>query len=137
MMIIPLVVENKYYAKDTVVLWKITWERICGMAYENRDICQEIITLPGVMFVNGDVITRSNEEEHAIYYSQRIPDNHEQIIFDATWRVFSKKYGAPYELFVVPQLTRLHIPRDLFDSLGVSQFFRHCFPNCRITFWGE
>lgn len=137
MMLIPLLVENKLYAKDTVVLWTIVWERICRMAYENADICQELITLPEGMIVDGIQSSKNDELEHADYYQKGFPDNHNQILFDSTWRRISKRFGAPYTIFVVPELRKLHVPRCLFDSLGVSQFFRHSFPNCVITFWGE
>ena len=137
MIMIPLIVENNLYAKDTVVLWTIIWERICKMAYENSDICPELITLPGGMVIEGLSNPRNDEDEHQIYYQKRIPENEDQITFDYTWKRFSKNYGAPYTLFIIPDLRRLHVPRVLFDSLGVSQFFRHSFPNCKITFWGE
>lgn len=137
MILIPLLVENKLYAKDTVVWWIIVWERICRMAYENTDICQELITLPGGMVIDGVSSYRNDESEHEQYYQMRFPDNYHEILFDSTWRRISKKFGAPYDVFIIPQLRRLHVPRSLFQSLGVMQFFSHSFPNCRITFWGE
>lgn len=137
MNVIPLTVNSALYGKSTIFIWKTVWEKICVMAYENKDICEEIITLPGRINIDGVISDRMDEIEHTKYYTKKIPNNDYDITFDSTWKRISKHYGALYTLYDVPDLKKLHVPRQLFDSLGVRQFFRHSFPNCKITYWEE
>ena len=134
---VDLIVENNLYSKETVFQWTMVWERICRMAYENENKAKYMIVLPGEMVVNNQLSDPYNQKKQTKYYQYKLPENEELITFDHTWKQFSKRFGAPYELFVIHELELLVVPRCLFDSLGVSQFFKHSFPKCKITFWEE
>lgn len=134
---VSLCVVNYNYYLNTRAAWQSVWEAICQMAYENRDNISQIITEPDDMDIEGVQNNNRNEKEHSHYYSKKLPGNDELITLDYMWKRYSNKYKDLQELYVVPEFTRLHVPRSLFESLGVIQWFRHSFPNCQVTFWEE
>jgi len=134
---IPLYVGNNIYLYDTITRWKTVWERVCEMAYEGDVAYSEIVTHPYKMRVEGIQNNNMDEKEHSNYYSKKSPKNYEEITLDDMWRKYSKRYADMGDPFVVPEFRRLHVPRALFESLGVYPWFRHSFPNCEITFWEQ
>lgn len=132
---IPLVVRERMYGNETVSGWNEVWEKICKMTYENDTPVSEIITSPGFMTVHNieypiDKITQSQ------YYTDGVPANAEVITMDYMWDIYSKKHG-PNMPKPVPELEKLHVPRSLFECLGIHSWFRHSFPNCKITYWEQ
>ena len=132
---VPLVVNERMYANETIDGWKSVWETICKMTYENDSPVSEIITAPDYAKINGlnvDMI----EKEHSEYYRSQLPANSDSITMDEMWAFYSKKHG-PKMPTPVPELQRLHVPRPVFQCLGIYSWFQHSFPNCKITFWEE
>lgn len=132
---IPLIVENRMYLYETIVGWKIVWDTICKMAYENEKPVSEIIVVPGHVRIEG-ISIRMSEQKHAEYYRRGLPINSDVITLDHMWKYYSKQHGAEMPK-VVPEFEHLHVPRGLFNSLGVIPWFRHSFPNCTVSFWDE
>ena len=56
----------------------------------------------------------------------------DEITLDYMWEFYSRKYR---NCGIVPELKRLHVPRELFMCLGVQKWFEYSFPNCLVTFW--
>ena len=134
---IPLRIANNRYSDDTVRAWQSVWSTICEMAYKKQYVTQSIITYPGILKLsNGCEYFDADELEHTSYYERMIPNNAYKISIDYMWRKYSEE--SPDNLVhVVPEFQTLHVPRVLFDEVGVSAWFDHCFPNCLVTFWQE
>ena len=92
--------------------WQSVWEKICKMTYEEDTPYESIIIYPGQ-------IKMSYEEEDTLDY---------------TWRIYSKKHGLKIPV-TVPEFKELYVPRHLFLSLGIKQWFQHSFPNCKVDLW--
>ena len=133
---IPLIVHEKNYQYDTIAGWKQVWDIICKMAYEKTGICDKIITKPGYMRVNGVVDNSKNEAIHSRVYLKRECLNDFNITLDIVWKYYSIQNGSKMP-HVIPELKEIHVPRILFETLGVKAWFNHSFPNCRIFFWDE
>lgn len=132
---VPLIVENRMYSYETILGWKVVWDKVCRMAYENEKPVQELVVVPDRIRIEG-IAFHMNEKEQANYYSRQIPPNSDVITLDYTWKYYSKAHGTK-DPKVVPEFERLHVPRSLFQTLGVGPWFRYSFPNCKITFWDE
>lgn len=133
---IPLVIDRKMYDVETTDGWKSVWNNICEMAYERTGICEKIITKPGYMRVNGVEDHSKNEGVHSRVYLKKDCVNDFMITLDTTWKFYSAKHG-PKMPYVIPELKEIHVPRILFETIGVKLWFNHSFPNCRIFFWDE
>lgn len=131
----PLIVENRQYSYETILAWKVVWDKVCRMAYENEKPVSELITVPDRVRMEGIAVPMS-EILQSQYYSKQIPLNFEVITLDHMWKYYSKVHGTEMPK-IVPQFQKLHVPRALFQSLGVGPWFRYSFPNCEITFWDE
>lgn len=132
---IPLIIRDSKYDLETISMWQHIWQIICLMSYEKTSIIEEIITKPGVLIVH-NVVNRDNSQlEHSEIYANKIPINDEEITLDYMWKIFSKKHKTIKELHVIPEFKKLHVPRTLFEDLGVKKWFEYSFPNCEITFW--
>lgn len=131
----PLIVEKRQYSYETILAWKVVWEKICRMAYENEKPVPELIVVPHHVRMEG-IAVPMNEKQQADYYSKWIPLNSDVITLDHMWKYYSKVHSTKMPK-VVPEFEKLHIPRSLFQSLGVGPWFRHSFPNCMVTFWDE
>ena len=131
---IPLCIENEFYTNETVIPWQSVWNHVCKMAYEHNDICDEIIIKPNGMNIGGNKTSSKREWVHAGMYEEAYPLNRYEITLDFMWKKYNQIYrtGMPH---VVPQLKRLHVPKALFENLGVKQWFEHSFPNCQIMYW--
>lgn len=133
---IPLVVHQKMYQYDTIAGWKRVWDTICQMAYEKTGICDKIITTPGFMRIDGVEDNSKSESSHSRVYLKRECLNDFSICLDIVWKYYSAQYG-PKLPHVIPELKEIHVPRILFETLGIKAWFNHSFPNCRIFFWDE
>jgi len=82
--------------------------QICNMAYYRQDIVSDLM----VAHRNGPTL-------------------------DSVWDIYSKiKIDDEYiGVHVVPELKKVYVPAELFDSLGIYAWFSYCFPNCVITTW--
>jgi hypothetical protein len=135
-MSISLIVKGRNYSQETLSAWQEVWGIICKMAYENATGYNSIITTPSFMMVERTANDTLNEKEHSNYYNKKIPDNDYDITLDHTWKKYSRMYPTS-ELSVNLQFEKLHVPRALFESLGIYRWFQYSFPNCKITFWEE
>ena len=131
---IPLIIRDSLYDEETVQDWQYIWETICLMAYENKEIVRQIITKPGIMAIQGMVNTSKLESEHSDMYSNRSPANDEEITLDYMWKRFSSTHP---DVHIVEEFKYLHVPRPLFENLGIKKWFEYSFPNCKVTFWNE
>jgi hypothetical protein len=131
----PLIVNERMYSYETILSWKVVWDKICRMAYENEKPVSEIVVIPDRVRIEG-IAVPMDEKEQSKYYSRGLPMNYEVITLDHMWSYYSKVHGTK-DPKVVPEFQKLHVPRGLFSSLGVGPWFRYSFPNCTITFWEE
>jgi hypothetical protein len=131
----PLIVNERMYSYETILSWKVVWDKICRMAYENEKPISEIVAIPDRVRMEG-IAVPMNEKEQANYYSRGLPLNSEVLTLDHMWTYYSKLHGTEMPK-VVPEFQKLHVPRALFKSLGIGPWFRYSFPNCTITFWDE
>lgn len=131
---IPIVIRYNHYREETVDKWRDVWSTICEMCYNGNRIAKSIIVLPGSIQIDEELSLNPSEQDHCEIYRMRDWSNDNVITLDHTWKKFSKTAG-PRNLLVVPEFKELHVPKSLFDSLGVTQWFRHCFPNCKVTYW--
>jgi hypothetical protein len=132
---IPLIVDDNAYSYETVVSWKVVWDKICKMSYELEPPVAEIVTTPDRVRIEGIAVPMT-EQKQSEFYSRQIPTNSDVITLDHMWSYYSKKHGVEVPE-IVPEFKKLHVPRALFKSLGIGPWFRHSFPNCEITFWEE
>lgn len=130
---IPILIENNMYLPETVKRWQTIWEAICKVAYNDfYDIANEIIVKPDDLIVKNDHIMHdSREVAHTNIYNFRGPTNYYELTLDHMWKKFE---GTPH---IIKSLHRLHVPRVLFEDLGVRQWFAYSFPRCRVTYWEE
>lgn len=133
---IPLFINGNRFEEHTIDQWQQVWDKICKMAYEKAPPCEKIITSPGFVHINGEVTNDRTEKTHTYEYSRPQPLNTYFLTLDNIWKQYSSFYG-PQMPDVVPELKELFVPRVLYDSLGISNWFRHSFPNCKVTFWEE
>jgi hypothetical protein len=131
----PLIVSNRMYSYETILAWKVVWEKICRMAYENEKPVSELIAVPDYVRMEG-IAVPMDETQQSHYYNRQIPINSDVITLDHMWKYYSKVHSTKIPN-VVPEFEKLHVPRSLFQSLGVGPWFRHSFPNCTVTFWNE
>lgn len=97
------------------------------MAYCKTYIIEDLITRPASPFT---------EVEHTEIYNKRLCHNEYDITLDYTWKIYSKAFKTKMP-HVIPELKRLHVPRILFEELGIRPWFKYSFPNCVVTFWEE
>jgi hypothetical protein len=114
-----VVKKNMKFSREKVSQWQTVWSQICDMAYLRENITDKIIVHP-------------ESELASAHYSNNSCPNADEITLDYTWEIYSKKYK---DVHVVPEFKELFIPKALFDTLGVNQWFRHSFPNCTVQFW--
>ena len=127
-------INGNRYETHTIEQWQEVWDRICKMAYEKTNICEKIVTKPGIFHLNGEVINDRSEKTHSYEYERSQPLNTYFLTLDNVWKQYSSFYG-PKMPEVVPEFKELVVPRALFSSLGIDVWFRHSFPNCKVTFW--
>jgi hypothetical protein len=132
-MYVPILIENNVYMPETVKAWQSIWEAICIAAYGDiYDIQEELIVNPEALIVKDTEIIRDDREfVHTGIYNCRNPYNYYELTLDHTWKKFE---GEPK---IVKSLRHLHVPRILFEDLGVRQWFAYSFPRCRVTYWDE
>lgn len=130
---IPLCIESEYYTDTTVQAWQNVWNSICSMAYEQQNLCEEILTHPNGVTINGYHTNTKGSSVHSGVYEEAYPLNRYEITLDYMW----KKYNETHKEMphVVSCLKRLHVPKPLFENLGIKQWFEHSFPNCTVTYW--
>lgn len=117
------------YGSPTVSAWEFIWFTICEMSYTGVCTQEEIITKPGVMYIDACRNNTKNEKNHSIIYSNVNCHNRSQILLDTYWSQYSG------EVCVVPEFKKLHVPKALFEVVGVYSWFKKSFPNCVITYW--
>ncbi len=122
-----LTIEYEHYSEKTLEGWWRVWRTICEMAYSQTYIMEEIITMPAAGF---------SEKEHTAIYNKRLCHNEYDITLDSMWKTYSTLFETKMP-YVCPMLKKLHVPRVLFEELGIRPWFKHSFPNCVITFWEE
>lgn len=109
------------FRNDVVKKWQSVWDQVCLMAYEHRNITDKIIVHPD-----------SPMEQY--FYERNKCSNAEEITLDHMWQKYS--YSGD-NVFVIPELQRIYVPRSLFECLGVYAWFKYSFPNCVIDFWED
>lgn len=130
---IPILVENNTYLPETVDAWQSIWQAICTVAYSGLyEIQEEIIVKPEALIVKDEQVRNDDREiVHTKIYNFRGPKNYYELTLDHTWKKFE---GTPC---VIGTLRRLHVPRVLFEDVGVRQWFAYSFPRCKVTYWDE
>ncbi len=131
---IPLFIDGNMFETHTITQWQYVWDLICKMAYEGTGICEKIVTSPGILHINGEVIKDNTELRHASEYAKTSYMNTYFLTLDNIWKQYSKFYGTKMP-GIVPELTEIVVPFALYNELGVNPWFRHSFPNCKVTFW--
>ncbi len=132
----PLYIHGNMYDSVTVDAWQNVWDKICRMAYDGKDVCESIITRPGIMHVNGRVVPDKRESAHSHEYSRGDPINSYFLTLDNIWKQYSQFHGTQ-DPKVIPEFKELIVPYSLYECLGVQQWFEHSFPNCKVYFWNE
>lgn len=130
---IPLYVHGNMYDEVTIDAWQTVWDQICKMAYDGTNICETIITRPGLMHMDGEMIYNSN---HSDEYKKLKYVNSDFLTLDNIWKQYSHLYGTA-EVKIIPEFKKLVVPRSLYECLGVKSWFRYSFPNCHVVFWDE
>ena len=133
---VHLFIDGNMYHTHTLEAWQNVWEKICKMAYEGTDICEEIVTYPGFLNINGRIINDRRESAHTLEYRRLEPVNSYFLTLENMWKQFSHLYADKYPL-VVPEFKKLVVPYCLYNCLGVNSWFKHSFPNCKLYFWEE
>jgi hypothetical protein len=132
----PLYINGKLYDAVTVEAWQGLWDKICRMAYDGKDVCESIITRPGIMHVNGRVLHDKRESTHSKEYARRDPVNSYFLTLDNVWKQYSQ-FHSPDMPKVIPEFKELVVPYSLYECLGVQAWFQYSFPNCKVYFWDE
>jgi hypothetical protein len=114
-----VVKKNMKFSDEKINSWQSVWCQICDMAYLRQNITDKIYVKPESSLA-------------AIHYANNTSPNADEITLDYTWEMYSKKYDDPQ---VVPEFKELYVPKALFETLGVTQWFKHSFPNCVVQFW--
>lgn len=131
---VPLIVKNNEYSLETTVCWQLAWSLICDMCYHKKNIQESILITPERFVIEGEQKENSTPKEHSDYYAKKIPTNDEEITLDYVWKQYSKQN---HEIYIIPEFKKLYVPKCLFHDIGVRSWFRHCFPNCTITYWED
>ena len=66
--------------------------------------------------------------------------NFEEITLEHTWKKTSStrdSNGSYIETQIVPELTNIYVPKLLFETPGVYNWFKRSFPNCSIEYWED
>jgi hypothetical protein len=105
------------------------------MCYKNINIQTEIITKPGSIQVDEELVLNANEKDHSLFYGRRYYNNEKELLLDDTWKEYSQNAGPGCIMYTIPEFTHLHVPAQLFYTFGVDAWFQQCFPNCKVTFW--
>jgi hypothetical protein len=132
---VPLIIKNGRVSYETVLAWKVVWNKVCRMAYGSEKVVETIEAYPGKAIIDG-VVVEMTEKDHSNFYQIGAPSNFEVITLDNTWKYYSSLHGTAMPK-IVPEFTRLCVPRGLFESLGIDLWFQSSFPNCEIVFWDE
>lgn len=132
----PLYIHGNMYDRITVDAWQDVWDKICKMAYEGKDVCEKIVTRPGILHINGQVLHDSTESTHSREYNRHTPVNSYFLTLENVWKQYSSFYGSQMPQ-VVSEFKELIVPYSLYNCLGVQSWFRHSFPNCKVYFWDE
>ena len=131
---IPLFINGNTFEAQTIEQWQYVWDKVCKMAYEKTDICEKIITRPGFIHLNGEVINNKTELEHSREYERAQPLNTYFLTLDNIWKQYSTFHGVKMPE-IIPEFKELVVPRALFESIGIDNWFRYSFPNCTVKFW--
>lgn len=132
---VPLVVHMNVYGYETTSKWQAVWSDLCRMAYETH-FCETLMTYPDSVEFEDVVHDTLPESAHSRFYAKQSPDNSEVLTLDYTWKRYSRTYADKMPR-VVPTFKHLRVPKALFESLGVAAWFKHSFPNCKVTYWDE
>jgi hypothetical protein len=111
--------------REVVDRWQMVWNNICNMAYYRKGIVKNITTDP-------------LEYNNILRYHSLKSSNFDEITLDHTWKKYSSMKnndGEFLEALVVPELEEIYVPRLLFDSLGINEWFKTSFPNCLVSYW--
>lgn len=133
---IPLYTDGIMYCAQTIDQWQYVWDKLCKMTYEEKEICESVITRPSILCIDGLIMNDTSELTHSHQYKNPKYVNVEFLTLDNIWKQYSHIYG-PIQPKVIPELKKLVVPKCLFECLGVRSWFRHSFPNCEVVFWEE
>jgi hypothetical protein len=114
---------------EIVQKWQSVWKKICNMAYGDSS---------NISFVC--VPLDEHEYREILKYKTEKYVNYDQIMLDHMWQKISSvkdENGNFPEAKVFPDLKEIYVPRVLFETMGVFQWFQHSFPNCTIMFWED
>lgn len=106
--------------------WQNTWRHLLDMTYHGTRIVEQLVV--------------EYENYNELFDMRNYDPTFERVTFDYMWKEYSKlkdANGRYLEPRVVSELKNLHVPRILFDSLGVGPFIETCFPNCVVTYWED
>lgn len=131
---ITLRINKNQYEDSTIIEWQNVWDIICKMTYEGTNKCENIITKPGNLYIDGRKVYDKREKTHSREYLRLEPDNIYLLTLDNVWKQYSSYYGTK-ELIIVPEFKKLVVPYPLFHSIGIPQWFRYSFPNCEVIYW--
>jgi hypothetical protein len=109
------------FRTDVIEKWQSVWKQVCDMAYERKNIVEELVVTP-------------ESQNEMLFYARNNCSNAEEITLDYTWKQYSS-FAHPEGPLVVPELKRIYVPCSLFECLGVYSWFKHSFPNCEIQYW--
>jgi len=104
--------------------WQSIWRDVCGMAYFSLGTVSKIII--------------SKEDSEILKYSNA--SNFEELTLEYTWKKVSNTRDENRDFIepsVVPEFEEIYVPRALFETSGVYQWFKFSFPNCKILFWED
>ena len=116
--------DYPYYDFQTIGAWQGVWKTLCDLAYFG--VKNDIVDIT--------TISQYCDKDDARFYernSTRIR-NHHLLCFDHIWRQYDS-----FTPIVNTTLSRLVVPRALFDLLGTRTFMKDVFPNCKVVFWTE
>jgi|688.fasta_scaffold191439_3 hypothetical protein len=112
--------------EETIQQWQNIWQNICDMSYHRKDIV--------------DSIRISMCDYQTLLEYSHFSRNFEQITLEHTWKKTSSlldSNGTYIETQIVPELTKIYVPKLLFETFGVYAWFKQSFPNCSIEFWED
>jgi len=81
-------------------------KQVCEMAYNRTNIVREILV-----------------------------ENNDGLTLESVWREYSKqKIGNEYvQPYIIFELKKIVVPRDLFEAPGIYTWFAYSFPVCEIV----
>jgi len=106
--------------EQSIKEWQSIWTQLLDMAYHRKNI----VTFFGTTFDFSE--------------SWRRDPNFDKLTFDYTWEKYSRvkdENGEFIEPKIVPELTKLCVPVELFHCLGSEIFIKKCFPNAELIYW--